>query len=285
MRHVIPISGKDSLATAIFQSTLDSSLSYEFIFNDTGSEYPEVYQWLERIEHQTGWKIKRIGANLQESIKKYGGFLPSQRSRYCTREAKIHPTINYLGKDEAIVYYGMRADEERIGYVPFGGSGIIPKYPLQEHGIGLNQVYEICNKQGLLPPYFHWERLHEAVSIRLKNIVWEDKLAWYQKQILFSGRSRANCFHCFFQRKYEWLWLYETHPELFAKARAMEKEKFSHIQGYSLSNFDSKMERDREICDRVKEVCSIITKAANLTLFEIEQPEISTYSCGLICGK
>lgn len=54
MRYIIPISGKDSLATAIFQTTYQPNLPYEFIFNDTGSELPEVYKWLDNIEKSTG---------------------------------------------------------------------------------------------------------------------------------------------------------------------------------------------------------------------------------------
>ena len=107
MRYIIPISGKDSLATAIFQTTYQPNLPYEFIFNDTGSELPEVYKWLDNIEKSTGWKINRIGESLENLITQSNGFLPSIHARYCTRETKIKPTDIYLNKEPAYVYYGL----------------------------------------------------------------------------------------------------------------------------------------------------------------------------------
>lgn len=43
IRHIIPISGKDSLCTAIVQRQAEA-LEYEYLFNPTGSELPEVFQ-------------------------------------------------------------------------------------------------------------------------------------------------------------------------------------------------------------------------------------------------
>lgn len=48
-RHVIPISGKDSLCTALIQTTRQPDLEYEFLFCDIGSELPQTYQWLSEI--------------------------------------------------------------------------------------------------------------------------------------------------------------------------------------------------------------------------------------------
>ena len=61
MRHIIPISGKDSLATALVQTTRYPNLPYEFLFNDVGCELPETYAWLDAVERKTGWKINRVG--------------------------------------------------------------------------------------------------------------------------------------------------------------------------------------------------------------------------------
>jgi len=46
-RHIMPISGKDSLATALFQLAYEPDRPYEFMFNPTGAELPEVFTWLE----------------------------------------------------------------------------------------------------------------------------------------------------------------------------------------------------------------------------------------------
>ncbi|GAB4093516.1 phosphoadenosine phosphosulfate reductase family protein [Flaviaesturariibacter terrae] len=50
------------------------------------------------------------------------------------------------------------------------------------------------------------------------------------------ARSRSGCYFCFFQQKIEWVWLYEQHPDLFAKAMEYEniKEGFTWNQNESL---------------------------------------------------
>ncbi|GAB3761539.1 phosphoadenosine phosphosulfate reductase family protein [Spirosoma pomorum] len=53
------------------------------------------------------------------------------------------------------------------------------------------------------------------------------------------SRSRSGCFFCFYQQKIEWIWLYEQHPDRFAKA--MEYEK----QGYSWSDEETLAEMIR----------------------------------------
>jgi hypothetical protein len=52
----------------------------------------------------------------------------------------------------------------------------------------------------------------------------------------YYARSRSGCFFCFFQQKIEWVWLYEQHPDLFAKAMEYENEKegFTWNQNESL---------------------------------------------------
>lgn len=52
------------------------------------------------------------------------------------------------------------------------------------------------------------------------------------------ARSRSGCYFCFFQKRIEWVWLYEQHPDLFAKAMAYENEDegFTWAQGESLKD-------------------------------------------------
>lgn len=159
MRHIIPISGKDSLATALIQRAIAPDLEYEYVFNPTGFELPEVIQWIDKVEKYLGKKILKVGADLGEIIKiKHNYFLPSQNSRYCTMQAKIEPFVNWVGKDNVMVYYGIRADEKRQGFNNKSNLNILPIYPLIEHGIGLNNVYNIINKAELKPPAFFGQK-------------------------------------------------------------------------------------------------------------------------------
>lgn len=44
------------------------------------------------------------------------------------------------------------------------------------------------------------------------------------------ARSRSGCFFCFFQQKIEWVWLYEQHPDLYAKAMEYEKDGYTWME-------------------------------------------------------
>ena len=48
MRHIIPISGKDSLSTALVQLAKQPEIDYEFMFNPTGQELPTTDSHLNR---------------------------------------------------------------------------------------------------------------------------------------------------------------------------------------------------------------------------------------------
>lgn len=60
------------------------------------------------------------------------------------------------------------------------------------------------------------------------------------------ARSRSGCFFCFYQQKIEWVWLYEQHPDLFAKAMEYESDGYTWIQDEPLSDL-IKPERIRKI--------------------------------------
>ena len=281
MRHLIPISGKDSLATALIQTTHHPG-NYEFFFNDTKTELPETYTWLDKIEAKTGWRIKRLEQNLEEYIKKYGGFLPSPKARFCTRETKIKPTEKYLKGFKNIIYYGLRADEKRTGYVPWGNHEITPSYPLQDFGIDLQGVWAILTAQDLLPPSFFWKRLYNAVAKRIDC----SGLSPVEKHFLFAGRTRANCYFCFYQRQYEILWLLETHPNYAERMAAFEGD-YTWRQDFSIKELMGDRSRQNKIFKaRVDQVVSYISEKRQLSLpFLQVDNAIAETSCGLTCAK
>lgn len=286
MRHILLLSGKDSLATALVQTTRAPALPYEFIFNDVGAELPETYEWIAKVERTAGWLIQRIGKSLPAEIRRKDGFLPGPKSRYCTGNCKIDPMNLYLKGTPAKVYYGLRADENRTGYVPVASREIEPVYPLQELGIDLRGVYAILDAQNLMPPNFFWPRLHSAVSERLTDWGdWESTLSRMEHDQLFAGRTRGNCSFCFFQQLPEWIWLLETHPDLFEQAKAFENvgSAYTWRPDYSL---DEVAARAPEIFEnKVKATVKRIQRRLQLSMFEAEDNEIALTSCGLLCGK
>ena len=92
-----------------------------------------------------------------------------------------------------INYVGIRADEEREGYISHKPN-IRAAFPFREDGIDYEGVQRILQDSGLgMPPYTEW------------------------------GRTRSGCFFCFYQQKIEWVRLKQHYPEYYEKAKAYEK--------------------------------------------------------------
>ena len=227
--HIVSLSGgKDSAALAIYMRQVYPQIPVEYVFCDTGCELPETYEYLERLEALLGAKILRVNALDLIGVKKkpnrtpfdiylkelYGGFLPSPRSRWCTRDLKIIPFEAYVGKQEAFSYIGIRGDEDRVGYIAkkppviSKRPNILPVYPFKDDNIGLYDVKRILVESGLgLPKYYEW-------------------------------RSRSGCYFCFYQQIGEWQGLKEKYPDKFEEAKKYEKfengKRYTWVEGRSL---------------------------------------------------
>lgn len=299
MRHIIPISGKDSCATAIAQMTHRPQLTYELFFTDVGCELPETYAWLQCVEEKLDRPITKVGKSLEEIIFKYG-ILPSPHVRFCTREAKIEPMEKYIGSNAATIYFGIRADEDRVGYVSTK-TNIIPRYPLREMGLRLQDVYTILDRYDLRPPRFFWQAAYNRVWHYLDKkqrrsfpgfVASADeqlaKLPQWAFDTLFAWRSRSNCYFCFFQRQYEWVGLLEHHPKLFERAEELErqigndeqKKPYTWNRDYSLA--DIRKYKERILAKRVHQILKMI---GNRKLVEDSDDLLAVTSCGLLCGK
>ncbi|ACL55671.1 phosphoadenosine phosphosulfate reductase family protein [Methylobacterium nodulans] len=236
-RHIVPLSGgKDSTAMSIYLAQTYPNLEFEFVFCDTGAELPETYEYLDRLEHVLGQAIARISALEMLDVRAkpgrsafdvvlydhFNGYLPSPRSRWCTRMLKIHPYEKYIGSAPAYSYIAIRADENRQGYT---GSGkpvllseepnIVPVYPFKDDGLGFADVQKLLDDSGLgLPRYYEW-------------------------------RSRSGCYFCFYQQIAEWQGLKERHPNLFERAKTYETHSgrdYTWVDGRSLDDVE-KMSR------------------------------------------
>jgi 3'-phosphoadenosine 5'-phosphosulfate sulfotransferase (PAPS reductase)/FAD synthetase len=193
VRHVLGLSGgKDSTALAVLMHQEVPGI--EYFFCDTKKELPETYEYLDRIKARLGIKIAYLSAErgFDHWLDVYGGLLPSPRMRWCTKQLKIIPIEEFIGEDEAVSYIGIRADENRAGYISTKPN-IKAVFPFKDRGFGIDDIHRILKDSGIgLPKYYEW-------------------------------RSRSGCYFCFFQRKIEWVRLATEHPDLFAKALAYEK--------------------------------------------------------------
>lgn len=289
LSYVVPISGKDSLATALVVREMYPDRQFEYFHNATGAELPETNEWLDRVEAYLGQPVVRVGANLVDIIYEEG-ILPSPNARYCTRLSKIKPMETYLTGKNAIVYFGLRADENRTGYVASpqkGGGVIIPAYPLQAQGIRLNDVYTMLTAIDLLPPTFFWKRLYDAVMQYPMAETEAQYLEVWEFDSLFAWRSRPNCFFCFYQRLYELVGLMEHHSDLFEAMEAIENEVGA--TGYSWKKDRSlgyiRQHADRIFDRRAKGIAKWLVERSQMSMFDDDEELAMTPSCGLLCGK
>jgi 3'-phosphoadenosine 5'-phosphosulfate sulfotransferase (PAPS reductase)/FAD synthetase len=193
-RHILSLSGgKDSAALAIYMR--DRVPEMEYIFSDTRKELPETYEYLDRIQDYLGKPVNRLNADLgfDHWYEVYGGMIPSNHRRWCTKQLKLKPFEDFVGEGEVLNYVGLRYDEDREGYISHK-PGITPVYPFREAKLVLRDIEQILQDSGIgIPPYTKW------------------------------GRSRSGCFFCFYQQKIEWVRLKETHPDLFEEAKKYER--------------------------------------------------------------
>jgi len=259
-RHVLGISGgKDSAALAIYLKEHRKQDNVEYFFCDTGAELKEVYEYLDRLEDFLGTPIARLssGRDFDHWLKLYGNYLPSAKSRWCTRVMKLEPFEQFVGDDPCVSYIGIRADENRSGYIS-SKPNIKPVYPFVEDGLEKKDIFRLLEESGVgIPEYYNW-------------------------------RSRSGCYFCFFQRKEEWVGLKENHPDLFEKAKSYEKvdqstgRRFTWAPNESLEEIEARAEeiRSRALARSGK---SIVGSWQDI-LTEIEDDDDQDTNSCLICS-
>lgn len=179
VKYVAFSGGKDSTALALLMSNAIP------VFADTGAEFPELYAHIEKFERVTGREVirlKPIHGTLLDYIKK-SKFMPGHGARYCTRMFKIEPFAEYQSEYSV----ALRADEDRKG-----NDSILVNYPLQEMGIGINEVIKICIDNDLLP------RSHLYMA-------------------------RGGCVNCFYKRKSEVWAMHHFIPDILDELQDIEE--------------------------------------------------------------
>jgi 3'-phosphoadenosine 5'-phosphosulfate sulfotransferase (PAPS reductase)/FAD synthetase len=222
-RHILSLSGgKDSAALAIYMR--DRVPQMEYIFHDTDKELPETLDYLARLEAILGKPITTTSTkdNFDHWLTVFGGMLPSNHRRWCTRQLKLEPFERYVGDDPVINYVALRADENRTGYISTKPN-IQAVYPFKDDGLVRADIMRILEESGLgLPPYMAW------------------------------GRTRSGCYFCFYQQKIEWVLLREQHPDLFEQAKAYEEQSLLHGEAFNWSQRESLAELERP--ERIAEI-------------------------------
>jgi len=229
-RHILGISGgRDSAALAVYMRQTRPELSLEYFFTDTGKELQEVYDFLDRLEGFLGRPIIRLNPDRDFDfwLKEYNHFLPSPRTRWCTRQLKLRPLEHWLRDDlnDGVVvhsYVAIRADEpSREGYQATQDNMLV-HFPLREAGIDKPGVIDILTSAGVgEPEYYRW-------------------------------RTRSGCTFCFFQQKIEWVRLKREHPTAYEDAKRYENSALEHGSPFTWSQGESLV--DIEQPDRTKAI-------------------------------
>jgi hypothetical protein len=222
-RHILSLSGgKDSAALAVHMR--DRVPNMEYIFHDSGKELPETYEYLSRLEAYLGRKISRTTSTegFDHWFVVYGRMIPSNHRRWCTRMLKLRPFERFVGREPVLNYIGLRADEDREGYISHKPN-ITPVYPFREDGLVYADILRILEDSGLgLPRYTEW------------------------------GRTRSGCFFCFYQQKIEWVRLKERYPDLFEEAKRYEQANDGIHNPFYWSGNESLTELERP--ERIAEI-------------------------------
>ena len=229
-KHVLGLSGgRDSAALAVFMRQTYPDIDIRYFFTDTGKELPEVYEFLGRLEGFLGKPIKYLNPDRDFDfwLREYGNFLPSPRTRWCTRQLKLRPFEKWIRDDlksgvHVVSHVAIRADEpQRIG-MHATHPNLEVRFPFRDHGLDKAAVIDLLESSGLgLPSYYGW-------------------------------RSRSGCTFCFYQQKIEWVRLKREHPQAFEEAKRYEKTALEHGSPFTWSDRESLAELERP--ERVAEI-------------------------------
>ncbi len=249
--HILSLSGgKDSTALAFYikENMPEIHEKIEYVFCDTGCDLPETYDYLNKIEVYLNKKITRIKPEKSfEHLINCNGYLPTQYNRWCTFELKTKTFNKYIfdklknSKKQLVnLYIGIRADEShRATNDKSVGEHIKASFPFVEKGLIKKDIENILTKAGIgFPDYYNW-------------------------------RSRSGCYFCFYQKKIEWIGLYENHPKLFQKAMNYEyynNDKIKKGYFYWIKDLSLKKLIEPENRKKIKEKYSMTKKLENTDL-------------------
>jgi len=177
MNNIVCLSGGAD-STAMLLALLEHNESiHSIVFFDTGWEFPEVYNHIERVEADTGIKIVRLHpvksfdyllykhpvvarkGPMKGEIHRQGHGWPSWTRRWCTRE-KINTVKCYLRNiKNPVQCIGFNMDEKHrrdSKSLKKARKKHRVRYPLIEYGITGHQARLYCKSKG-----YTWEGLYD----------------------------------------------------------------------------------------------------------------------------
>ena len=228
-KYIVSFSGgKDS--TAMLLMMLEKGLQIDdIVFMDTGVEFPEMYEHIEKVEKYINHKVTRLRAKksfeymLLEYEKKKGknkgqkGYsFPDFRNRWCTQYFKKSMIKRYIKENykdfEIIEYHGIAVDE--VKRLEKNKEKNI-KYPLADWNMTEKDCLEYCYAKG-----FNWNGLYEKFN-------------------------RVSCWCCPLKSLKELKVLYREYPEYFKKMEEWEEKTYRKFRtDYSIKELRDRFTRE-----------------------------------------
>jgi Phosphoadenosine phosphosulfate reductase family len=243
-RHILSFGGGVNSVALLLWLLREGHPLDEVVFADTGGEVPETYAYVTRISAYLQEKDipftliqgRVRGRDLYDTCLHRRVF-PSTIWRWSTRDFKVLPIHRYYRSlsDHVNQYLAIAYDElERMkdSHVPF----ITHIYPLVDNRFTRENCKQIILDFGWpLPP-------------------------------------KSSCFFCPFNTLSRWKWIYENHPDLYARALALEE--------------NSKHFPSQRLTDQVFRARASVTLRELPKLFDetaVDDSQVEIYPCGAEC--
>lgn len=214
--------GKDSTAMLLMMMERGEQID-DVIVYDTGMEFPEMYEHIDRLERDTGLTFTRLKMEpsfleymLEHKIKhgKHAGTIgygwPGPRSRWCTTY-KTKTIDDYLkGHDDLSYCIGIAADERRRCKEG-------KRYPLIEYGVTELEALKYCRDRG-----YDWGGLYDQFR-------------------------RVSCWCCPLGSINDARMLRKHHPELWERMKEMEQGAWNQFRAdCSIFDLDERFLKEDE---------------------------------------
>jgi len=179
-------------SVALMLALIEHGEKFEAVFVNHGADYPETYEYVDMLRGK-GYEITVIDGKL-EGLYLYEyclkrGVVPSIARRWCTSKFKVEPLVKYY-KTPCIDLLGIDSGEAKRA-VHRDRKGTTIDYPLIEWGIDRNGCEKIIKRHGLSMP------------------------------------KKSGCFFCPFARVGQVRELRNKYPDLWCKAKKLEKAAVS----------------------------------------------------------
>ena len=220
MLNVVQFSGgKDS--TAMLLMMLEKNMPIDdIIFCDTGKEFPQIYEHIEKVNKYIGGEItvlkseKSYDYYMFDHVKQKGknkgkrGYgWADMRCRWCTSYLKQTPQKKYMKGKDYLSYIGIAYDEpKRHQNIP---NNVI--HPLYDWKITEKMALEYCYSKG-----FDWGGLYEHFD-------------------------RLSCWCCPLKNNKELEIIYKDFPELWQELKDMDKRAYNKFKGKGIEYYENKI--------------------------------------------